>query len=134
MLLIFTYYLIDFNYGKITQENKEGLLTLILQFLEKCLIMNSDKQIVVVVLNKLFKDMNMKYKKEILKEVFANNFANYFQFEPHFIYLMFTLLKKLKDPKIINITLLKNFRLNYHLFFENVNLAKFMIMLLDENF
>ena len=78
--------------------------------------------------------MNMKFKKEILKNVFAENFAIYFNNEPHFIYLLFTLLKKLKDPKIINITVLKNFRLNFHLFFENVNLAKFLIMLLNENF
>lgn len=78
--------------------------------------------------------MNMKHKKEILKDVFANNFSNFFNLEPSFIYLFFTLLKKLKDPKVLNITVLKNFRLNYHLFFENVNLAKFMIMLFDENF
>lgn len=54
--------------------------------------------------------------------------------EPKFVYLLFSLMKRLNDPKIINITVLKNFRLNYHLFFENVNLAKFMLMVLNENF
>lgn len=105
-----------------------------LQFIYKLLTNNDTTEIVVVVLNKLFKDMNMRHKKEILKIVFTQNFSVFFNLEPHFIYLLFTLLKKLKDPKIINITVLKNFRLNYNLFFENVNLAKFFIMLLNENF
>jgi len=127
------YHIIEKNYEKLEQEKKEILLSLILKNLDKCLSSNRDSEIVILVLNKLFYDMNLKHKKLVLKEVFASNFAIYFKFNPHFIYLLFSLMKRLSDPKIINITVIKNFRLNFHLFFEDVNLAKFLLMVLNDN-
>jgi len=42
--------------------------------LKKSLTFNVCGLIQVAVLSKLFEDMNMKYKKEVIKEVFALNF------------------------------------------------------------
>lgn len=134
LLLILPYFKVHWNYEKLSQESKENFLTFTLQSLHKCLQLNKEKEIVVLLLSRLFYDMNMKFKKTVLKEVFAQNFAQIYDLEPHFIFLLFSLMKKLSDPKIINITVLKNFRLNYNLFFENVNLSKLLLMLLRENF
>ena len=87
-----------------------------------------------MILSKLFYDMNLKHKKLVLKEVFASQFYNYFRMNTHFIYLLFSLMKRLSDPKIINVTVLKNFRLNYNIFFEDINMGKFLLMLLNEDF
>lgn len=41
--------------------------------------------------------MNMKFKKEILKTIFAQKFTTLLEYEPNFIYMLLSLLSKLKD-------------------------------------
>lgn len=53
--------------------------------------------ICLVVLSKLFVNMNMKFKKEILKSIFAENFTKYLEYNSNFIYLLLSLLSRLKD-------------------------------------
>ncbi len=78
--------------------------------------------------------MNMKNKKEVIKQIFAANFTEYYKSEPNFVYLMFVLLAQIKDEKLIGVTLLKNLRLNYQEFFKNVDLAKLFLLFLHQNF
>lgn len=134
LMFNFTYYVIYVNYNKIELENKQILLTCLLGMLKKSLTFNVCGLIQVAVLSKLFEDMNMKYKKEVIKEVFALNFMQYYKLEPNFIFLLFIFLSKIKDEKIINITFLKNLRQNYQEFFKNVDLAKLMLIFLHSDF
>lgn len=130
LLFNFTYYVIYANYDLITPENKIMLLGQVLNGLKKSLSMNDCGLIQIAVLSRLFDDMNMKYKKEIIKQVFALNFVEYYKSEPNFIFLLFNFISKIKDEKVINITLLKNLKANFSEFFTNVDMAKLLLLFL----
>lgn len=132
--LSFTYYVIFFNYDKITLENKQGLVMKILNDLMKGMRNNNENFIMLTLVNKLFLDMNMKFKKEIIKKLFTGDFNTFYKMNPNIIYLLFTLLRKIKDVKVINVTFLKNMKKNYQDFFENINFAKFFLMLIKQDF
>ena len=134
LLFNFTYYVLYVNYDLITPENKQVLVASILSVIKKSLNMNDCSLIQVAILSKLFDDMNMKHKKEIIKEVFSLNFIQYFKSEPNFIFLLLNFISKIKDEKVINITLLKHLRANYGEFFSNVDLAKLLLIFLHQNF
>ena len=74
--------------------------------------------IILALLNKLFRDMNLKHKKEILKNVLTKNFTNYLEYNSDFIYILLMIFQQLIDNKILNISVLKNIRLNYNKYFE----------------
>ncbi len=74
--------------------------------------------------------MNMKHKKEIIKQVFAVNFVEYYKFEPNFVFLLFNFVSKIKDEKVINITFLKNVKDNFSECFNNVDMAKLLLLFL----
>lgn len=130
----FTYYVLFFNYDKITLENKQNLIMRILPDLMKGLRNNNENFIMLTLVNKLFLDMNMKFKKEIIKKLFTSEFNTFYKINPNIIYLLFTLLRKIKDVKVINVTFLKNMKKNYSDFFENINFAKLFLMLIKQNF
>ncbi len=127
------YYFIYYNFQKINVLNKQKLVTLIVKTLERSLVRNKESFILIVILDKLFAEMNMKFKKEIIRGIFTTKFLFYYKQDCNFIYLLFSFLRKIKDVKVINITILKSLRASFGEFFQNVNLAKFLILLIKKN-
>lgn len=129
MKLSLLYYLVYHFFDAIGEEQRAGLLQLILKHVDEAINKSEQKYFVVLCALKAFLNVNFKSKKELIKKFLKEGFLAYYSKHSGFVYLLVGLLKKISDQKVTNITILKALKSQYEAFFSSVDVAKLVELL-----
>jgi hypothetical protein len=92
-------------------------------------MMKYDNWPAVLLLCTVFKAVDFKEKKEIMKKCLKDNFWDYYSQNKYFIVFLVLFMRTINDEKVQKITLCQRMSQNFYDFFKNPSLAKMLFLL-----